>query len=279
MNGVLLINKEIGKTSRDMVNELNHIFGIKKIGHTGTLDPLATGVLVMCIGKYTKLVDHLSSLEKEYNAEVKLGIKTDTLDITGNVLEQKDTTIDKESLEKTLKTMIGIYKQTIPAYSAKKVNGKKLYEYARNGEEVPTITNEVEILDIKLLEYNNDSFRFWCKVSKGTYIRSIIETICNKLNVIGTMSSLERCKQGVFSINDSYTIKDIKKGNYKLLHLKDLFTYPEVDLTEEDYKKVLNGNKMNFNSQSRYIILNYNHEEVALYQKKDNEYRLILFVK
>ena len=132
MDGIILINKEIGKTSRDEINTLCHIFNTKKIGHTGTLDPIATGVLVVCINKYTKLVNILMSLEKEYIAKIKLGIKTDTLDITGNILEQRKCNVTKKDIEKVLKNFIGIYKQTIPLYSAKKINGKKLYEYARN---------------------------------------------------------------------------------------------------------------------------------------------------
>ena len=130
MNGVILVNKDKDVTSRDMVDKLNHIFDIKKIGHTGTLDPLATGVLVMCIGKYTKLVDMLSSQKKEYVATIKLGIKTDTLDITGNVLEEKSFNVSKEKIEDVLKSLNGKITQKIPKYSAKKINGKKLYEYA-----------------------------------------------------------------------------------------------------------------------------------------------------
>ena len=132
MDGIILINKENGKTSRDEINTLCHIFNTKKIGHTGTLDPIATGVLVVCLNKYTKLVNILMSLEKEYIAKIKLGIKTDTLDITGNILEQRKCNVTKKDIEKVLKSFIGIYKQTIPLYSAKKINGKKLYEYARN---------------------------------------------------------------------------------------------------------------------------------------------------
>ena len=131
INGIILLDKPQNKTSRDMVNELNHIFAMKKIGHTGTLDPLATGILIMCLGKYTKLVPLLQSDKKEYIATVKLGIKTDTLDITGNILEEKNCKIIKEDLLNVLNNIKGLIKQEIPMYSAKKINGKKLYEYAR----------------------------------------------------------------------------------------------------------------------------------------------------
>ena len=152
MEGIVLINKDKNKTSRDIVNELTHIFGTKKIGHTGTLDPIATGVLVVCIGKYTKLVNTLVSLKKEYIATIKLGIKTDTLDITGNVLEKRECKVEKEKLLIELKSLIGEFKQTVPIYSAKKVNGKKLYEYARNNESVVLPENIVNIYNLELLE-------------------------------------------------------------------------------------------------------------------------------
>ena len=226
MNFVLLVNKTKNTTSRDMVNELNHIFDMKKSGHTGTLDPIATGILVMCGGRYTKLIDKLSFLEKEYIASIKTGIKTDTGDITGNILEQKECSIDEDNLKKVLGSLIGEYEQFIPTYSAKKVNGKKLYEYARNNEEVPILKNTVNIINLELLEINKDIITIKCVVSKGTYIRSIIQTICDKLNIIGTMNDLVRTKQGIFSINDAYSIEDIKKGNYQLLDIKDVLNLP-----------------------------------------------------
>ena len=244
MNGVILINKTKYKTSRDMVNELNHIFDMKKIGHTGTLDPMATGVLVMCFGKYTKLVDELSSMQKEYVATIKVGIKTDTLDITGNVLEQKPCNFDKESIIKVLDSLKGKVTQKIPLYSAKKVNGKKLYEYARIGKEVKIPENEIEIFDIELLDVTNDTITFKALVSKGTYIRSLIEMICDRLYIIGTMSSLIRTKQGKFMVDDSFTIEDVRSGRYNLLTAKDLLPYPVYKLSKEEYERVKNGNKI-----------------------------------
>ena len=136
MNGLLVVNKPKNKTSRDVVNELNHIFSFKKIGHTGTLDPLATGVLVCLFGKYTKLVNLITSYEKEYVATIKLGIKTDTLDITGNIIDKKEVNITKEKIEEVFNNFPKKYYQTVPLYSAIKINGKKLYEYARNNEKV-----------------------------------------------------------------------------------------------------------------------------------------------
>lgn len=272
MDGIILINKESGKTSRDEINSLCHIFNTKKIGHTGTLDPIATGVLVVCLNKYTKLVNILMSLEKEYIAKIKIGIKTDTLDITGNVIEKRKCSTTKEKIEEVLKSFIGIYKQTIPLYSAKKINGKKLYEYARNKESVKLPTNEVEIYDLKLISFENDEITIKCNVSKGTYIRSLIQSICDSLNIIGTMSSLIRTKQGKFDISNSYTIEEVKNGKFKLLKAKDILPYKKYTLSDLEYKKVKNGNHIFIDSNEENLILTYNDKEVAIYKKSKDMY-------
>ena len=189
MNAVILINKDKGKTSRDVVNSLTKVFNTKRIGHTGTLDPIAQGVLVICINKYTKLVNSLMSLDKQYIGTITLGVKTDTFDITGKVLEQKDVSVSKENIEKVFSSLIGKYEQVVPIYSAKKVNGKKLYEYARNGEEVNLPINEVDIYNLELISYEDNKIVFKCNCSKGTYIRSVCEDVAQKL---GTVRIYER---------------------------------------------------------------------------------------
>jgi tRNA pseudouridine55 synthase len=255
-----------------MVNELNHIFDCKKIGHTGTLDPLATGILVMCGGKYTKLINRLSFLEKEYIAEIKVGVKTDTLDITGSIVEKRECTFDKDSLVKVLKEMKGIYKQEIPAYSAKKVNGKKLYEYARANLEVPKIYNEVEIKNIELLNIQKDIITIKLLVSKGTYIRSIIQTICDKLKIIGTMNNLIRTKQGPFSLEESYSIEDIKNGNYSFVDVEKVLKIPVYHLNDEEYSKVKNGNMFELKSKEKELLLKYKGNIIAIYELGDDIY-------
>lgn len=272
MNAVILVNKDKGKTSRDIVNNLTKVFNTKRIGHTGTLDPIAQGVLVICINKYTKLVNSLMSLDKQYIGTITLGVKTDTFDITGKVLEQKDVSVSKEDIEKVFSSLIGKYEQVVPIYSAKKVNGKKLYEYARNGEEVKLPTNEVDIYNLELISYEKNKIVFKCNCSKGTYIRSLIQTICDKLNVIGTMSDLVRTKQGNFDISDSYTVEDIENGNYKALSVKDLFGYKTYNLTEEEFNKIKNGSHIKIDSNEDKMLLYYNNEEVAIYKRKDNFY-------
>ena len=176
MNGIAIINKKQGLTSRDVVNQISKKLNIKKVGHTGTLDPLATGVLVVCIGKATKLVDVLTDFDKEYEAGVCLGIETDTLDITGNVLKVENVIKTEEEIINTLNSFVGEYDQEVPIYSAVKINGKKLYEYARENIPVELPKRKVKIHNISLTSdviYKNNKvyFSFKVKVSKGTYIR------------------------------------------------------------------------------------------------------------
>ena len=273
MNEILVINKDKDMTSRDVVNILNKKFNTKKIGHTGTLDPIATGVLVICIGRYTKLVDLLTSLDKEYIAEIKLGIKTTTADITGDVIEKKDYDVDSNKIKEVLNSFIGKYEQTPPMYSAIKVNGKKLYEYARNNESVNVPTRLVEIKKIELLEYKDDIIKFKCKVSKGTYIRSLIESICEKLDTVGTMNSLIRTRQGKFNIESSYTLDDVKEDKFKFINIEDVLGYESINIDNNLYNKVLNGSKINIAATMDKVFLKYKDKIVAIYQKDNNMYK------
>lgn len=261
----LIINKDKNLTSRDVVNKLTKLLNNKKIGHTGTLDPIATGILVCLTGKYTKLVDLITTLDKEYIAEIKLGIKTDTEDITGNILETSSVKeYSKKEIIGVLNNLVGEYIEEIPIYSAVHVNGKRLYEYARNNEEVELPKREVEIKEIELLDYRDDLIQFRVVVSKGTYIRSLIQTICQNLNTIGTMNNLIRTRQGKFKIEDAYTLKDIENNNYKFLKIQDLIELIEVELDNILYKKVIIGNIIEDNLNG-YILYKYNNEDIALY--------------
>ena len=273
-NGILIINKDKGYTSRDVVNVISKLFGTKKVGHNGTLDPLATGVLVICLNRYTKLNELLASNEKEYIAEVTLGIKTDTLDIEGNVLEEKETVVNKEDLEKTLKKYETTYEQEVPIYSAVKVNGKKLYEYARSGEKVILPKKKVTIKKIELLKFKDNKFTFKCLVSKGTYIRSLIRDILNDLGVIGTMSNLTRTKQGVFDIENSYSLEDVRNGNYKLLLVKDVLDIDKITVSDELKFKILNGNKVKGNYSNKVLFLDEDGGELAIYKKDNDDYKV-----
>ena len=272
MNGILIVNKPKDFTSRDVVNKISHIFKIKKIGHTGTLDPIATGVLVICIGNTTKLCEILTSEYKEYIATIKLGIKTDTLDITGNIIETKPFDITETQIKEVLSSFLGESIQETPIYSAVKVNGKKLYEYARVGKKIELPTRKIHIKDIELISYNSDEIVFKTTVSKGTYIRALIDDICKKLNTVGTMSDLIRTKQGNFKIEDSYTIEDIENNNYKLLTIEETLSDLEsININEETYNKVKNGSIIDKKFKNNIACLVYKNKIVAIYQTYHND--------
>lgn len=269
MNGILIVNKSDGFTSRDVVNKLSKVFNTKKIGHTGTLDPIAKGVLVVVLGKYTKLCEDLTQTYKEYIAIFKLGILTDTLDITGNVIDEKSCNVSEEEIRNVISNYKCVYNQEVPIYSSVKINGRKLYEYARNGEEVTLPKREVDIKSIEVLEINKDIIKIKCLVSKGTYIRSLIRDIGESLNTHATMTDLIRTKQGIFDIKDSYTIEDIENGNYKLINIEDVLDLYVIN--NEYIKEATNGVKLKLDIKNKYILFKSNNEEVALY-KKDGEY-------
>lgn len=278
MDGLLVVYKEKDCTSRDMVNEVGKILGTKKIGHTGTLDPMATGVLVMCIGKCTKLVDVITCDLKEYVAGVSLGFETDTLDTTGNIINRVNVDINKEQIVNVLNSMIGNYEQEVPIYSAVKINGKKLYEYARSGVDVKLPKREVFIKNIELISHvnyidGNVNFKIRCLVSKGTYIRSLIRDIAYKLGTIGVMSSLERTKQGEFTINDAYSLEDIKNNNFKLINLRTYFKDMYTVKVDDDMKeKILNGSLLdNIYDCDKILFVDKNDLVLALYTIYDKD--------
>ena len=270
MNGILIVNKSEGFTSRDVVNKLSKIFNTKKIGHTGTLDPIAKGVLVVVIGKYTKLCEDLTQTFKEYIATFKLGILTDTLDITGKILDEKDVTVTEEEIRNVIASYKCVYDQEVPIYSSVKINGKKLYEYARNGENVVLPKRKVDIKNIEVIDINKDIVKIKCLVSKGTYIRSLIRDIGSSLNTFATMTDLIRIKQGIFDISNSYTLEDIENGNYKLIDIEDVMDICVID--DNTYlKDVTNGVKLKLDIDNKYILFKHEGNNIALY-KKDNDY-------
>ena len=275
MNGILVVNKDKDMTSRDVVNKICKIFNTKKVGHSGTLDPIATGVLVVAIGKYTKLIDILTSSYKEYVATLKLGILTDTLDITGNIIDEKNFGVDKELIEDALNSFLGKSIQEVPKYSAVKIKGKKLYEYARNNINIELPKREIDIKEIELYRYRGDTITFRCVVSKGTYIRSLINDIGKKLKTYATMTELKRTKQGDFKVEDSYSLKSIEKDQFKLLTYKDIFkSYEKYELNDEEYFKVKNGQKMPLNFENDEVVYTYKDEYIALYVKDNDKARI-----
>lgn len=272
MNGIIVINKPKDYTSRDIVNIVSKKLNTKKVGHTGTLDPLATGVLVLPIGKALKVSELLTSNTKEYIAEVILGYETDMLDITGTEIKRNIPSVTKEELLKVLKSYIGKYNQEVPLYSAVKVGGRKLYEYARSGTPVIPPSKEVEVYSLELisdLKHINGAVEFTirCEVSKGTYIRSLIRDIAYSLNTYGTMKNLIRTRQGIFTLKDAYTLKDIEENNYKLLSIKECLPNIKTTVIEEPLlTKVKNGMVLDkFFKENMSLLLDKEGKEIAIY--------------
>lgn len=283
MNGVILINKEKGCTSRDVVNAVSKILNTKKIGHFGTLDPLAEGLLILGIGSYTKIGNYLKEDTKEYIAEVLIGTSTDTYDITGTILKKEDNyNLNKKILEEALSSFKGKYMQEVPIYSAVKVGGRKLYDYARNGEEVSLPKKEVEIFDIELLDIykkeENNYFKFKVSVSKGTYIRSLINDLSRKINIPLCMSNLTRTRQDKFLLKDAYKVSEIENGNYKLLNIREIIDLEEKEIDKTYEKKVLKGSLIEENS-NKYILFTKNKEDIVLYGPYKDKMKPYLFFK
>ncbi len=264
---VLYINKPKGVTSFDVVNDISKKFGIKRVGHTGTLDPLATGVLIVAVGSACKVVELLTSHDKEYIATVELGYSTDTLDIEGKVLERCEVP-NNLNIEEVLNSFKKTYLQEVPIYSAVKVNGKKLYEYARKNIEVELPKKEVTIKEIELLEKTNTSFKFRCLVTKGCYIRSLIRDIAKELNVLATMTDLVRTKQGNISIEETDNIDN----DFTLHSIANSLNYDIIKVDNLLEKKISNGMKIdnNYNVKDKVIFVNESNKLLGIYEKEDN---------
>ena len=246
MDGIIVINKEKDYTSHDVVAKLKKKLNISKVGHTGTLDPNATGVLPILIGKGTKFSKYLINHDKTYKAQIELGKKTDTADVEGNVIEEKpvDTEYIKQNLVQVLESFVGKQEQIPPMYSAIKKNGKKLYEYARKGEKIEVEPRKIEIYKIELVKYNEKNIEFIVSCSKGTYIRSLCEDIAEKLNTVGYMKNLERLQVGEFNIEKSVLIDDVNTENIEkyLYTLEDILKdTPNLNLNPKKLKLFLNG--------------------------------------
>ncbi len=273
MNGILVINKPLGYTSRDIVNIISKELNTKKVGHTGTLDPMASGVLVICVGNALKVCELLTNHDKEYIAGITLGIETDTLDMEGSFLNSVDVNISDDKIYDVVDSFLGMYLQEVPKYSAVKVNGKKLYEYARKGINVELPSKKVKIKNIEIIDniVHKDGkifFSIKCTVSKGTYIRSLVRDIGLKLGVPSVMNSLCRTRQGNFKIENSFSIEDIKNNNYKYINIIDAF--PNIPIIKVDNNiafKVKNGVVLDkfFDSDMAFIVDNDNNL-IALYK-------------
>ena len=280
MNGVIVVNKPIGCTSFDIVYKVRKILK-EKVGHTGTLDPLATGVIPILIGKGTKLSNYLIEHDKEYIATLSLGKKTDTLDAEGRVIEEKEvekSLLNNEKIEKVFKKYIGKIEQIPPMYSAIKVNGKKLYEYARNGQSVEIKPRQVEIYQIELLNIDEEKkeIKFRVNCSKGTYIRTLCSDIAESLGSIGYMSNLQRTRVGNFKLEDAIEIEELENNkqnddflNKKLITIEEIFKDKEkIDL--DDTKLFLNGVKIKTKKEEGIYRIYKNNKFIGTGTIKNN---------
>ena len=294
-DGILPIYKERGMTSHDVVFKARKILKMKKIGHSGTLDPEVDGVLLLLLGGATKVSDYAMDLGKSYRAEVCLGIKTTTEDLTGEILEERTVKgIDISEIKGILKTMIGEIEQTPPIYSAVKVNGRKLYEYARRGQfDVEILSRKVNIYNIEFLDnseyYRDGKFYFTIDINcgKGTYVRTIATSIGEKLNIPSTMSKLTRTSSGKITIDHCLKLADVEKcleeNNLENKILKKEYALEEYQFVEVPLfraKQVMNGLRFRRNQFPDYdfsngIVFTYNNEAIAIYYLKDKDDELL----
>lgn len=262
-NGILNVYKPKGFTSRDIVNIVRKIYKTKKVGHAGTLDPNATGVLPIAIGSATKLVDYIQTMGKSYIGEMTLGINTDTLDIWGKSIESKEISLDKNKFFEVIKKYDNKnIMQLPPMYSALKKDGKRLYEYARAGIEVEREEREVEIYSLIILNFYENKIRFEVSCSKGTYIRTLFNDIASDTNNLSYMSSLFRNKYGMFKIEDSYSLERLKTFNEDelqktLTKIEDIFQYERIDFDKKYFKHISNGLRKTFDIDREGIFKIY----------------------
>ena len=240
--GIILVNKPRGISSFSVVNIVRRVVGAKKAGHLGTLDVAGEGLLPVALDKATTLFDFYLTKDKIYRTVFEFGKTTDTLDLEGQVIAQDDKIITREDVERVIPKLIGKYPQMPPQFSAKKVNGQRAYDIVRNGGSVQLKPKEIEVFSITLLkEVLNNVFEFEIHCSSGTYIRSICRDMAEFLSTYGVMQSILRTKCGDFSLDNAYTLEEIKSGNFEIIKLDTLFVYPKLNFNDEETDKLLNG--------------------------------------
>lgn len=278
MEGIIVVNKPKGITSFDVIRKLKKILKTKKIGHTGTLDPLATGVMLMCVGKVTKLASDLEAKDKVYIADFDIGYATDTYDIEGKKIAENIIEVSKENLEQSIKKFIGNIKQVPPMYSAIKIDGNKLYHLARKGIEVERPERDVTIEYINLLDFKDNKAKIETKVSKGCYIRSLIYDIGQDLGTYATMTALQRKQVGDYSLEDSYSLEQIEEmvlnNDFKFLKtVEEFFSYDKYSLqTEKEFILYKNGNtvKVKENLENKKYRIYFQDEFIGLANVENN---------
>lgn len=270
MQGLILINKPQNMTSFDVVAVVRKTLNIKKIGHAGTLDPNAEGLLIILVDKATKALPFLAFNRKEYLAQLRFGIKTNTGDIWGEVIDRDESlNIDESKIDRVLKSFMGITKQTPPKVSAISIKGKRLYEYARANIDVEIPEREIEIFNIEKLAYEDGVLTFKVECSSGTYIRSLCEDIAIKLDTIGTMQALTRTSIGHYRIEDAIDITALRNGDYRLLPVIDAIELEKVEV--ENVVDVKNGKTLNLEHTSDEILITHQNELIAVYHYREED--------
>lgn len=284
-NGIINIYKEKGYTSHDVVAKMRGILKQKKIGHTGTLDPDAVGVLPVCLGSATRLCDMLTDRDKEYRAVMRLGVETDTQDMSGTILARHEVRTGEEEIEKAVYSFLGEYAQIPPMYSALKVNGKRLYELARQGREVERAPRNVTIHEIEILDMHLPDISLRVLCSKGTYIRTLCHDIGKTLGCGGTMVSLERTKSGCFLLDCAITLSDLERLRDEgkiadiLIPVDAMFEeLPSVHVPAFFIKPVQNGNSFPLNHILERRLFG-NGEEVKVYNQEGRFFGIYRFDK
>jgi tRNA pseudouridine55 synthase len=271
MDGFILIDKPQGVTSRDVVDALTKRFGMKKIGHTGSLDPFATGLLVVTLGKGTKAGPYLEALEKTYIATIKLGTQTDSGDLTGKVIATSEIhPLFDYYVQEALEMFLGDSLQTPPMHSALKVDGVPLYKLAHKGETIERKPRPIHVFDIKLEKLTADEITFSATVSKGTYMRTLGEDIAKKLGMVGHLCSLRRLKVGNFLVTDAVTPTDVSPKAVRSIY-EGLAFMPQITVSGEVVKHIKDGKPQLFNSiEETLLVISDKHEVLAVYKKREH---------
>lgn len=274
MNGILCVYKPQNMTSFDVVARIRRILKTKKVGHAGTLDPMATGILVIAVNKATKALNYIGVENKTYEGQIKLGLRTHTGDIWGDVLETMDyRDYSKEEIETVLNSFLGKMRQRVPKVSAKKIEGQRSYDLVRKGEDVEQLYTDIEISDIELLSFSNGLIDFRATVSNGTYIRTLCEDIAEKLGTIGTMSALERTVVGVYTLEDAIALDDINE-NTVLTDVRSSIVLPKI-VDKGLNERIGHGKRINLNTTHDQVLLD-GEEFFAVYEReKDDQFKSV----
>lgn len=271
MNGIFLINKEANWTSFDICAKVKRLFNTKKVGHSGTLDPFAEGLMIVCLGQATKIIPFLEHYNKTYLATIKLGEETDTLDNTGNIIDKKDVlNYSLEEIKNVLNSFLGKSQQIPPMFSALKHDGVPLYSLAREGIEIERKPRDIEIFSIELIEYNKPFLTFKCKVSKGTYIRTLAKDIAIKLSTVGHLVKLIRTNIDKFDLNMAKKVNELTINDS--ISIVEMLTLPTLIVDKEIEKKIRNGNKLSLQGKNMLLLINEKKEALAIYEKKEDGY-------